>query len=161
MLPTHPGQDVLRSSVFAQGDFKDIGGSCRRSALRGGGSGRALEPSHGERSWALCFFFTPLPAWGLLLTHPGLPGDEGPGGVSAASRKLRPLRLSMDWLLVIRNWFLHCNCIFSGSSCWWAGCRNPRGCPRDRAIGAPLTSSFAAVQRAQIPAAFSQLRPWT
>lgn len=96
----HPDQDSLRSSGFAQGDFKDMGGSCRRSALRGGGSGRAREPSHGERSLVLCFFFTLLPGWGLLLANTGLPGAEWPGGVNAASRILTSLHLSIDGLLV-------------------------------------------------------------
>lgn len=58
------GQGSLRSLAFAQGDFKDMGGSCQRSAFSGGGD-RALEPFLGASLELLCPPAPQLgPAWG-------------------------------------------------------------------------------------------------
>lgn len=54
-------QGSVRSLAFAQGDFKDVGGSCRKkSALSGGGGDRALEPFRGEHRGLRCFLPLPL-----------------------------------------------------------------------------------------------------
>lgn len=87
VLLTHPSPGGLRSSAFAWGHFKDVGA----------GKGQPSEEEEVAGPWAISwvkkpgamFLFTLLPDWGSLLTNSGLPGGEGPGGMSTASRVFR------------------------------------------------------------------------